>query len=318
MDRRESLHQQFKGETAALLPLLLRSGVQDVLLNGLESAYVDCGDGLRPVAPPFDSLAALRAAIERMVIPTGRRLEFARPYVDGRLADGSRFHVFLPPLAHPGPLVSVRVFSGGLGAKIDDFGDRAQIQWLIDQVRARRSLLIAGATRSGKTSILGCLLDGVPHSERILVLEETREICSSHPHAIYLETRTSSAEGVGEVTLGTLVRNALRMRPDRIVLGECRGAEALDLLQALNTGHPGSFCTLHADSARAALRRLESMLWQANPRLRLGVVREWIGFGIGGVAFLRRDGDGNRRISELLEVRGAEGTVYRLRPVLSN
>ncbi|MCB9255270.1 MAG: CpaF family protein [Bdellovibrionaceae bacterium] len=317
MDRRDCLRQQFKGESAALLPLLLLPAVQDIVLNGLDSAFVDCGKGLEPVAPPFKSRSGIYALMERMVIPTGRRLEAGRPYLDGCLSDGSRFHLFLPPLAKPGPLVSVRVFAERGELTLEDFGDTEEIDWLLRQISQRRSLLIAGATSSGKTTLLGCLLNRVPPAERLIILEETREIRCQHPHAVFLETRSASAEGVGEVTLPVLVRNALRMRPDRLVVGECRGPEALDLVQALNTGHPGSFCTLHADSARAALRRLETLLWQANGRLPLEVIREWIGHGLGGVVFLRREGH-RRRIVERLEVRGAEGTVYRLRPLGPN
>ncbi|MEZ4749682.1 MAG: ATPase, T2SS/T4P/T4SS family [Bdellovibrionota bacterium] len=317
MDRRECLRHQFKGESAALLSLLLLPNIQDVLLNGLGSAFVDCGDGLQSVAPPFHSENSLHAAMERMVIPIGRRLEVGRPFVDGQLADGSRFHLFLPPLARPGPLISIRVFTGDRNLPLTDFGSREEIAWLCDQVHRRRSLLIAGATGSGKTSLMGSLLELIPHTDRILILEETREIRTEHPHAVSLETRQASADGGSEVSLASLVRNALRMRPDRIVVGECRGPEALDLLQALNTGHPGGLCTLHADSARAALRRLESLVWQANGRLRLNVVRDWIGHGIGGVVFLRREGK-KRRVAELLEVHGVEGAVYRLRPVGCN
>lgn len=314
MGRPEVLEKQFRGVSAALLPFLLTPGTSDILINGTETLFVEVAGRLCERASPFSTQAALFELMERMMMPTGRRLDAIRPFMDGCLTDGSRFHIILPPLAPSGPLISIRLFVPPAPLQLSDFGSPALVRWLQAQVSVRKNILLAGGTGVGKTSLLGCLIEAVPPGERLVMIEETGELCPRHPHALSLEARPASPEGVGAVTLGTLVRNALRMRPDRLVLGECRGPEALDLLRALNTGHRGSFCTLHADSARGALARIESLVLEANGRLPLRLVREWIGSAVDWVIHLRRRGE-SREIAEILEILGVEGEVYRHRPV---
>lgn len=308
-----ALRRQLVGPASLLLPWLEDSLVTDVLVNGMTGLFVDRGDGLERYPCPFPSAEGLRDAIERLAVATGRPIDAAQPFLDGRLADGSRFHVVLPPLAPEGPLVSIR--RGGEGARAwQPPAPLSLLEWLRRGVRERANLVLSGGTGAGKTRFLGWLLEAVPEGERVVVLEETREIESRHPHLVRLEARPASPDGRGEVTLRSLLRNALRMRPDRIVLGECRGAEALDMLQALNTGHAGSLTTLHASGARDALSRLEAMALLASAAVPLPALREWIGASVQLVVHLERDG-GGRHVAEVLAVCGTEGDRYRLFPV---
>jgi pilus assembly protein CpaF len=308
------LARQLLGRAAALLPWMEDEAVTEVLVNGVESLYVERAGRLCRETNPFDTREALVDLVERLVIPIGRRVDAAHPYLDGRLLDGSRFHVILPPIAPEGPLLSIRKLrpaSAPIG--VAAFGPAPVTAWLREQVLEKRSLLLSGGTGSGKTTLLMALLAEVPEEERLVIIEESREIRTAHPHALSLEARPASPDGSGEVTLRALLRNSLRMRPDRIIVGECRGQEAFDMLQAMNTGHPGSLCTLHANGPRDALRRLEALALLAGVPIATRTLREWIGSAVQAVVHLERRGSG-RAVREIALVRGLEGEVYRLTP----
>lgn len=306
------LARQFVGESAGLIPFLEDPHVTDILINGTRSLFVERRGRLVGEPTPFSTLESLHHLIERLLIPIGKRVDAAQPCLDGRLPDGTRFHIVLPPIAVEGPLLSLRKFRE-VGALLPELASGDIVKWLELRLRDRHNVLISGGTGAGKTTLLCRLLDKLPAEERITVLEETREIRCAHPHVVHLEARGASPEGTGEVTLRTLIRNALRMRPDRLVLGECRGGEAFDLLQAMNTGHSGSLSTIHANSARDALRRLESLVYLSGIVLPALTIRDWIATTIREVVHLERV-DGERRIGEIISVSGLEGDVYRIRP----
>lgn len=304
-----SLSEQFLGAGSALLPWMNDPEVTDILINGVRSAYVERGGKLETIPPPFSDLPGFFDFLERILVPLGRRVDAARPYLDGRLADGSRFHVILPPIAPQGPFLSIRKSRGGSHAPLESFGEASLIRWLVGEFARGQGLLISGGTGSGKTTLLSRLLETVGEGERIVVVEETAEIRLSHPHAIFLEARPATPDGHGEVTLRTLIRNALRMRPNRLVLGECRGEEAWELLQAMNSGHPGSGCTLHANSPLDALRRLETLVLMNGRAVPLPAVREWIASAVQIAIHLE-----GRRIREGVRIQGVEGERYRILP----
>ncbi len=308
-----ALEKQLMGRASALLPLLQDEEVTDILINGPRTLFVDRHGKLSRLESPFDDPASIGDFIERLLIPIGKRIDSAHPYIEGRLVDGSRFHILLPPVASGGPFISIRKLGRGSQCALASFGSVEIVDWLRTQVHNRQNILICGGTGTGKTTLLTKLLDEVPATERIAILEESREIQTSHPHAVRLEARTASPDGTGEVTLRCLIRNTLRMRPDRILLGECRGEEAFDLIQAMNTGHPGSFSTLHANSAQDALKRLESLTLLSGFQIPLRAIREWIASAIQVVVFLQRRDD-ERKIAEVMTVSGLEGEVYRVSP----
>nr|MBO2508533.1 hypothetical protein [Bacillota bacterium] len=291
--------------------------VTEILVNGPFQVYVERRGRLEPVDAAFDDAEHLLATIQRLIAPTGRRLDAARPFVDARLADGSRLHAVIPPIAPHGPLLTIRRFPQRRLSVRDLLAaglcPPRVLAWLVQAVRRRRNLLISGATSSGKTTLLGALASLVPRRERIVTLEEALELQIRHPHVVSLETRLPNHEGRGEVTLRDLVRNALRMRPDRIIIGEVRGAEAFDLVQALNTGHAGSLSTIHANSARDALTRFAAMILMAPDRVPYDLAHRLVAATIDGVVHLERDVTG-RRVAEVL-ARDASGegytTVYR-------
>jgi pilus assembly protein CpaF len=297
------------GEAKALLPWFRDPEVTDLFVNGTRSVSVDKGKGLELQRSPFTA-EGLRDFVERLLLPLGRRVDAAQPFLDGRVGEDARFHVLFPPAAEEAPHLSFRLFRRAALAPLSSFG---MVTPLLEGLRAGQNWILCGATGSGKTTLLSRLLDEAAGTQRVLVVEESREIRLEHPHLISLEGRPAGPEGVGEVTLRTLLRQALRMRPDRLVLGECRGEEAFDLIQAMNTGHRGSISTLHANSCRDGLRRLESLVLLGSRGASLSAVREWVAGAVQGVAFLERRGP-ERRIAELVEVRGLEGEVYRITP----
>jgi pilus assembly protein CpaF len=313
MNSIDILEKQFVGKSAGILPFFLQREITDILINGTEKMFVEHGGVLKSVTSPFQNRESLHELIERMILPLGKRIDAAQPYLDGRLADGSRFHIILPPISLEGPLISIRKRRNGSPLELFDFAPKQVVEFLEKEIFKGSNLLIGGATGAGKTSLLSCLLDKVSKQERIAVIEETSEIKVDHPHVIHLEARPPSPEGKGEVTLQALVRNALRMRPDRLILGECRGGEALDMLQAMNTGHKGSLGTIHANSALDALRRLEGLTMMAGVPLPMRTVKDWIGSVIQGVIYLERRG-ASRQITEIISVNGLEGDVYRVTP----
>jgi pilus assembly protein CpaF len=276
------------------------------MVNGPGTVYVERRGRIEPTAVAFDSEEDLRNAIERILAPLGRRVDELSPMVDARLADGSRVNVVIPPLAIDGPAVSIRRFGiarPGPGQLVE-LGtlSAAQSRLLEEAVAARRSVLISGGTGSGKTTLLNALSSFIAAGERVVTIEDAAELALRQRHVVRLESRPAGIEGRGEVTIRDLLRNALRMRPDRIVIGEVRGPEALDLLSALNTGHAGALCTVHANSPPDALARLETLALMAGLGLPHAVIAEQVRRGIDLVVQIERDGDGSRRVTEIAEV----------------
>jgi pilus assembly protein CpaF len=299
-----------------LEPLLRDASVDEVMVNGAGVVWVERGGRLEPTDVRFSSAAELRDVIERILAPLGRRVDEAEPLCDARLPDGSRVNVVIPPLAPDGPIVTVRRFRAR-GLSADDLV--AAGTWepplrdlLARAVRARLSVLISGGTGSGKTTTLNALSSFVPSDERIVTIEDTLELRLRQPHVVRLEARPPSVEGRGEVTIRRLVRNALRMRPDRIVVGEVRGGEALDMLAAMTTGHDGSLSTVHAGSPEEALRRLETLALMAGVGLPHAAIREQVADAIDLVVHQARLPDGTRRVVAVAEVvRVAGGPATR-------
>jgi pilus assembly protein CpaF len=294
-----------------LEPRLADPSVEEVMVNGPGTVWVERGGRIEPTGVAFESVAALRHAIERILAPLGRRVDEAEPLCDARLADGSRVNVVIPPLALDGPVLTIRRFRRhGFGP--DDLVacgtiDAALRDFLRACVRARLTILVSGGTGSGKTTTLGALSSFIPPQERIVTIEDAAELRLRQPHVVRLEARPASLEGRGEVTIRRLVRNALRMRPDRIVVGEVRGGEALDMLSAMASGHDGSLSTVHAGSAEEALRRLETLALMADVALPHAAIREQVAGAIDLVVHQRRERDGARRVVAVSEVvRGSD------------
>jgi pilus assembly protein CpaF len=301
--------------------LLADPAVEEVMVNGHERVYVERGGRIERTEVRFPSEQALRDAIERILTPLGRRVDELSPMVDARLSDGSRVHVVIPPLAVDGPSLSIRRFSAvrpgpreliDLGTITEELYDQ-----LAAAVEARRSILVSGGTGSGKTTLLNALSGFIDADERVITIEDAAELRLRQPHVVRLESRPSNVEGRGKVTIRELLRGALRMRPDRIVIGEVRGGEALDLLMALNTGHEGALSTVHANSPEDALRRIETLALMAGVGLPHEAIREQLGRGLDLVIHLARLSDGSRRVVEVAEVVRRAGSVgvrelYRL------
>jgi pilus assembly protein CpaF len=285
--------------------LLADPAVEEVMVNGADRVYVERGGRIEPTDVAFADEEELRNAIERILAPLGRRVDELSPMVDARLADGSRVNVVIPPLALDGPAISIRRFGARRPGpeELVELGtlDRAQLEALRAAVRARRSILVSGGTGSGKTTLLNALSSFVDPAERVVTIEDAAELRLQQPHVVRLESRPAGVEGRGEVTIRDLLRNALRMRPDRIVIGEVRGPEALDLLTALNTGHEGALSTVHANSPADALNRLETLALMAGVGLPHEAIAEQVRRGIDLVVHLRREADGSRRASEVAE-----------------
>jgi pilus assembly protein CpaF len=296
-------------------PLLRDRGVSEVIANGPDQIYTERGGRLVHEAVRFRDEEHLRQVIDRVVSSVGRRVDESSPMVDARLADGSRVNAVLPPIAVDGPLLTIRKFarsplgvpeliaSGSLSA--------AQAELLARCVRSRLNIVVSGGTGTGKTTLLNALAGFIDPSERIVTVEDAAELRLPQPHVARLESRPPNVEGRGEVTLRALVRNALRMRPDRIVVGEVRGGEALDMLQAMNTGHDGSLTTVHASSPADAVRRIETMALMAGLDLPHVAVREQVAAAVDVIAHLVREGDGSRRL-RFLDGRDRDGRLQML------
>jgi pilus assembly protein CpaF len=299
-----------------LEPLLRDPAVDELLVCGTEPVWVERGGRLAQTDVRFGSEAELRHAIERILAPLGRRADEAEPLCDARLPDGSRVNVVLPPLALDGPLLTIRRFRPRGFAPADLLAHGTLTPPLLDflgrAVAARCTLLICGGTGSGKTTTLGALAAFVDPAERVVTIEDAAELRLALPHVVRLEARPPNLEGRGEVTIRRLVRNALRMRPDRLIVGEVRGPEALDLLVALSTGHAGSLCTIHAGSAAEALRRLETLALMADVGLPIAAIRDQIADAVDLVVRQERGSDGVRSIVEVAQVvRVAGGPAVR-------
>jgi pilus assembly protein CpaF len=296
-----------------LEPLLSDPLVDEVMVNGPEEVYVERRGRLARTGVAFPGDAELMHAIERILAPLGRRVDEASPLCDARLPDGSRVHVVIPPLSLSGPCLTIRRFRRE-GFSLRDLVARGTLvpelaEFLALCVAARVSLLVSGGTGSGKTTTLNALSGAIPGEERIVTIEDAAELRLRQRHVVRLEARPASLEGRGEVTIRTLVRNALRMRPDRIVVGEVRGAEALDMLQALNTGHDGSLTTVHANSPADALRRVETLALMAGVGLPHSAVREQVASALDVVVHQARLPDGSRVVESVTEVVRAAGGV---------
>ncbi len=316
---RQDVAAKIVRDTIGLGPLedlLADPEVEELMVNGPAHVYVERHGRIEAADVSFAGDEELRNAIERILAPLGRRVDELNPMVDARLPDGSRVNVVIPPLAIDGPTISIRRFGARRPGpqELVELGtlSAAQCRLVEDAVAARRSVLISGGTGSGKTTLLNALSSFIAPGERVVTIEDAAELRLQQPHVVRLESRPASVEGRGEVTIRDLLRNALRMRPDRIVIGEVRGAEALDLLTALNTGHGGALSTLHANSPADALGRLETLALMAGVGLPHEAIAEQVQRGIDLVIHLERRPDGSRHVAEIAEVvRAAGGTAVR-------
>lgn len=294
--------------------LLADDAIREIMVNGADTIFVERDGCMERSARTFSSEAALRGIVERIVSPLGRRVDDASPMVDARLPDGSRVNVVVPPLALCGTTITIRRFGRRrlTGADLIAGGtlDEAMFEFLRACVLHRRNMLVSGGTGSGKTTLLNVLSSLIPDHERVVTIEDSAELDFDHPNLVALETRPQNLEGRGEVTIRDLVRNSLRMRPDRIVVGECRGGETLDMLQAMNTGHDGSLSTVHANSPRETLSRLEVMVLMSGVELPVHAIREQIAASVHVIVHQARFAGGHRRITRITEVTGVvAGTV---------
>jgi pilus assembly protein CpaF len=304
-----------------LEPLLADHTVSDILVNRHDSVYVERFGKLQRTDVRFRDDQHLLNIIDRIVSSLGRRIDESSPLVDARLKDGSRVNAIIPPLAIDGPSMSIRRFSVDLlntDSLIQVGALTPAIALLLKAiVRGRLNVLISGGTGSGKTTMLNVLSSFIPHNERIVTIEDSAELQLQQPHVVRLETRPSNIEGRGEVGQRELVRNSLRMRPDRIVIGEVRGAEALDMLTAMNTGHDGSLTTIHANTARDALGRIENMVSMTGATFPIKAMRQQIASAIGVVIQLERQEDGKRRLVSVQEINGMEGEIITMTEIFS-
>ncbi|WP_150754019.1 MULTISPECIES: CpaF family protein [Pseudomonas] len=304
-----------------LEPLLADHSVSDILVNGHASVYVERFGKLQRTDVRFRDDQHLLNIIDRIVSSLGRRIDESSPLVDARLKDGSRVNAIIPPLAIDGPSMSIRRFAVDLlntDSLIQVGTLTPAIALLLKAiVRGRLNVLISGGTGSGKTTMLNVLSSFIPHNERIVTIEDSAELQLQQPHVVRLETRPSNIEGRGEVSQRELVRNSLRMRPDRIVIGEVRGVEALDMLTAMNTGHDGSLTTIHANTARDALGRVENMVSMTGATFPIKAMRQQIASAIDVVIQLERQEDGKRRLVSVQEINGMEGEIITMTEIFS-
>ncbi|MBU2675616.1 MAG: CpaF family protein [Gammaproteobacteria bacterium] len=299
-----------------LEPLLADKSVSDILVNGSKSVYVERRGKLEKTNVTFTDDSHLMNTIDRIVSAVGRRIDESSPMVDARLADGSRVNAIIPPLAIDGPSVSIRRFAVEL-LSIDDLISLGTISTELARVleaivKARLNVLISGGTGAGKTTCLNILSAFIPHDERVVTIEDSAELQLQQPHVVRLETRPPNIESRGEVTSRDLVRNSLRMRPERIIVGEVRGAEALDMLQAMNTGHDGSLTTVHANTPRDALGRVENMVSMTGINFPIKALRAQIASAINVVIQVSRLEDGTRKLVSVQEINGMEGDVITM------
>lgn len=299
-----------------LEPLLADPTIEDIVVNGPLAVYIERAGRMSRAPVRFHDSAHVMNIIQRIVGPIGRRVDESTPFVDARLPDGSRVNIVIPPVALDGPTISIRKFrkqvmdaqqlvaGGAMSREMADYLSKA--------VKSRLNMLVVGGTGSGKTTLLNSLSRFIDVRERLVTIEDAAELQLDQEHVVRLETRGASADGTREVSARDLMKNALRMRPDRVVLGEVRGAEAIDMLQAMSTGHDGSMSTLHANSPRDALSRLEMLIGFGGMNAESGVLRRFIASSINLIVHIQRGRGGARRIRSIAEVTGVEGEAYRI------
>jgi len=302
-------------------PYLADDTVSEVMVNGPKQIYIERRGRLTQVPARFINADSLMRVIERIVSPLGRRIDEGVPMVDARLPDGSRVNAIIPPLSLIGPILTIRKFAKQRFsmARLVEIGSLTSnmASFLMICVQYRKNIIVSGGTGSGKTTFLNALSESIPSSDRICTIEDAAELRLVQPHVLSLEARPPNVEGRGEVTIRDLVRNSLRMRPDRIIVGECRGGEALDMLQAMNTGHDGSLTTGHANSPRDLLSRLEVMVLMAGMDLPVRAIREQISSAVDIIVQQTRCSDGRRRVTSIVEVDGMEGDVILTQPLFA-
>ena len=317
--QRKTLVAEVLDEALGLGPLenlLSDKSVSEIMINSAQQIYVEKGGKLQLLSMQFSSEDQLRRIIERIVAPIGRRVDESTPLVDARLPDGSRVNIIIPPLALKGPTVTIRRFSE-TPLQIDDlisFGSmtREMADFMRACIQSHMNVVISGGTGTGKTTLLNVASSFIPNNERIVTIEDAAELSLHQPHVVTLESRPANLEGKGQITIRDLVKNSLRMRPDRIVVGECRGGEALDMLQAMNTGHDGSMTTVHANTTKDAIARMETLVLFSGVNLPAKAIREQIASGIHLIVQLSRLQDGSRRITDIAEITGMEGTTITM------
>ena len=301
--------------------LISDDSVTEIMVNGPHQVYVERHGRLELTDLQFSDDESVLAIIERIVSPIGRRIDESQPYVDARLADGSRVNAIIPPLALSGPTITIRKFARR-ALTVDDFirfgtWTRNAAEFMKACVRMRKNIIVAGGTGSGKTTLLNLLSGFIPETERIVTVEDAAELKLVQPHVVRLEARPPNIEGRGAVTIRDLVKNCLRMRPDRIIVGECRGGEALDMLQAMNTGHDGSLTTVHANSPRDVISRLETMVLMSGMELPSRAIREQIASAVDIIIHESRLSDGSRKVVAISEVTGLEGQQIVMQELFS-
>jgi pilus assembly protein CpaF len=324
LTERENLYTEIEDEVLGLGPLepfLKDDTISDILVNTYSQIFIERFGKLELTESRFKDDTHLMRIIDKIVSSMGRRIDESSPMVDARLSDGSRVNVIIPPLAIDGPILSVRRFGKDplllkdlvlLKSFTKEIGEVVK-----GVIKARLNVLISGGTGSGKTTLLNCLSQFIPEGERIVTIEDAAELQLKQDHLVRMETRPPNIEGRGEVTSRDLVRNSLRMRPDRIIVGEVRGAEAFDMLQAMNTGHEGSLTTIHANSSRDALMRLESMVAMANLEISSEFMRRFIASAIDVIIQISRFPDGTRKIISIQEITGMEGNIITMQEIFS-
>ncbi len=313
---RQRLFEQIVAEILGygpLEPLLRDDTITEIMVNGPKKIYIERNGKIERTNVVFEDDEHLMRIIERIVAPLGRRVDESMPYVDARLPDGSRVNIVIPPISLIGPVVTIRKFYR-TPLTVEDLirlgsATPEVMEFLKACVQAKINIVVSGGTGSGKTTLLNILSGFIPEGERIITIENAAELQLRQEHVVTLETRPPNIEGKGEITMRDLVINALRMRPDRIIVGECRGGEAFDMLQAMNTGHEGSMTTIHANSPRDALARLENMVLMAGTDLPHRAIREQIAMAIDLIVQTARMRDGSRKIVSLTEIQGLEGEV---------
>ncbi|MBK8456857.1 MAG: CpaF family protein [Phyllobacteriaceae bacterium] len=302
-----------------LEPLLKDPEISDILINGPNNCFIEKKGKLQQVQIPFKDESHLLRIVNKIVAAVGRRIDESQPMCDARMIDGSRFNAAIRPVGVDGPLISIRKFSKNKLSldRLVEFGalTRPMAEVLAAAVHARKTTIISGGTGTGKTTMLNALSAFIPEDERLITIEDAAELQLQQPHVARMETRPANIEGSGEIRQRDLVKNALRMRPDRVILGECRGEEAFDMLQAMNTGHEGSMATIHANTPRDSIARLEQMLGMTGMPMTVQSIRSQISSAIDVIVQLTRMADGRRKVTSVAEVTGMEGDVIQMQEI---